>query len=170
MELSAGNLTLRPPTQDDGPGVLEAIHASMPELSPWMPWATDAYDLEAALSWVRGETGDRHRFVMVDCDGQIVGSCGLNHIDELNRSANLGYWVRSDQAGQGYATEATKLLHHYGHDVGGLHRIEIVMSVRNEASRRVAEKAGAHYDGRLPGCLRLHGEFHDAHCWSFVPD
>jgi RimJ/RimL family protein N-acetyltransferase len=107
---------------------------------------------------------------MVDAAGDLLGTCGLNGISELNRYGNLGYWVRSDRAGHGIATTATKLIRRYGHDVAELHRIEVVMSVRNEASRRVAEKAGAHYEGRLRGCLRLHGEFHDAHCWSFIAD
>lgn len=170
MELLADDLLLRPPLDDDAPAVADAVQESLAELSPWMPWASPDYDANSALAWVRGETGDPHRFVMIDRGGEVVGSCGLNQLSELNRSGNLGYWVRSDRVGRGYATAATIALRTYGHNTVGLHRIEIVMSVRNEPSRRVAEKAGAEYEGRLRGCLRLHGEFHDAHCWSFVPE
>lgn len=99
-----------------------------------------------------------------------IGTCGLNGVSELNRSANLGYWVRSDRVGRGYATTATRLVRGYGHDIAELHRIAVLMSVRNHGSHRVAEKAGASYEGRLQGALRLRGEFHDAHSWSFIPD
>jgi RimJ/RimL family protein N-acetyltransferase len=170
MELAADGLILRPPEDRDAVTVADAVQKSLPELIPWMPWASPGYDHGAALAWIRGETGDAYRFVMIDPAGELVGSCGLNGLSALNRSGNLGYWVRSDQTGNGYATTATRLLRRYGHDVAELHRIEVVMSVHNEASRRVAEKAGAHHEGRLRGCLRLHGEFHDAHCWSFVSD
>lgn len=170
MELVADGLTLRPPVDADAVAVADGVQRSLAELAPWMPWASAAYDTAAALAWIHGETGDSHRFVMVDAAGEFVGSCGLNGVSELNRSGNLGYWVRSDRIGNGHATTATKLVRRYGHDVASLHRIEVLMSVRNHASRRVAEKAGAHYEGRLRGALLLQGEFHDVHCWSFVPD
>lgn len=170
MELRGEGLTLREPVEDDAPTLVDAIQASLDELARWMPWAVPDYDIEAARAWIAGETGDAHRFVMVDTDGEVVGSCGLNGISELNRSGNLGYWVRSDRAGRGFATASTRLLRRFGHDVADLHRIEVVMSVHNEASRRVAEKAGAKYEGVRRGALRLAGEFHDAHSWSFLPD
>lgn len=167
MELTADGLTLRPPTSRDAPAISAAVRSSLAELEPWMPWATSAYGDAAARAWISGALGDVHRFVMM-VDGEVVGSCGLNKLDDLNRSANLGYWVRSDRAGNGYATTATELVAEYGFAVAQLHRMEVIMSVRNEASRRVAEKAGAVYEGVARGALLLLGEFHDAHVWSFV--
>ena len=48
---------------------------------------------------------------------------------------------------------AARLVARYGHHEVGLHRLEIVMSVRNEASRRVAERLGAHYEGVQRGVV-----------------
>ena len=168
MELYADALTLRPPVGGDADAVAAAVQASLPELAPWMPWATPAYDTEVAGKWIRGEFNEPHRFVMVDADGEIVGSCGLNRVDELNQSANLGYWVRTDRAGNGYAAAAARRLAEFGLDECGYHRLEISMSTRNEASRRVAEKAGATFEGTIRGALFLQGEFHDAFLFSFV--
>lgn len=167
--LSDGRLTLRHPEESDADAVVTAVLASINELSPWMPWATPAYDASTAKLWISGQLGDVHRFVMVDEDSEIIGSCGLNRLDE-NGCANLGYWVRSDRAGKGIATAATRLLHDFGLGGAGLHRLEVIMSVRNEASHRVAEKAGAHYEGIMRGALLLSGEHHDAHLWSFTAD
>ncbi len=133
-----------------------------------MPWANERYDAAEAMKWISGELGDAHRFVVAESDGDIVGTCGLNRLDGLNLSANLGYWIRSDKTCRGYATEASRLLAQYGFDVVGLHRLEIVMSTRNEASRRVAERIGAHHEGVAKGRLLLHGEFHDAHVFSLT--
>lgn len=169
MELIDERITLRPPAEIDATAVASAVRASHAELAPWMPWAGSDYGVDAALVWIRGETGDLHRFVIVDHDdGEIIGSCGLNRVDELNRTANLGYWVRSDRAGRGVATAATRLLMAFGTSVVELHRLEIVMSTRNEASRRVAEKAGAVYEGVRRSALLLEGERHDAHVFSVV--
>lgn len=170
-ELRGGGVTLRQPDEADAALVAEAVRASIHELAPWMPWAVPDYDCEMAAKWIRGEFGDGHRFVIVDGNGDLVGACGLNRDDAQNRSANLGYWVRTDRAGRGHATEATRLLARYGLDqtVGPMYRrLEIVMSTRNHASRRVAEKAGAAFEGTRRQALLLGDEFHDAHVWSLV--
>ncbi len=169
--LHGTSVTLRSPVEGDAPLVADAVQRSLAELAPWMPWAVPGYDDAIAAQWIRGEFGEAHRFVMVDESGEIVGSCGLNGVDEQNRSANLGYWVDSGRAGNGYATEATQLLARFGLDEStgpGYHRLEVAMSTRNHASRRVAEKAGATFEGTLRQSLLLRNEFHDAHLWSFV--
>lgn len=171
INLRGEGLTLRIPTEADAPLVAEAVQRSLPELSPWMPWAVPDYDSEMAAQWIRGEFGDLHRFVMVDDDGDVVGSCGLNRVDEQNRCANLGYWVHSERTGRGHAVEATRLLARFGLDQTtgpAYRRLEVLMSTRNHASRRVADKAGATFEGTLRQTLLLNDEFHDAHIWSFV--
>ena len=171
VELQGDGLILRNPDESDAVLVADAVQRSLPELAPWMPWAVPDYDDEMAARWIRGEVGDAHRFLMVDAAGDVVGTCGLNKVDEQNRSANLGYWVHSDQAGRGHATEATRLLARFGLDQTtgpAYRRLEVAMSTRNHASRRVAEKAGATFEGTLRQALLLCDEFHDAHIWSFV--
>lgn len=168
VELRADELLLREPTEADAVAVAGAVRASRSELAPWMPWATPEYGVEMARQWIRGETGDPHRFVMIADDGQLIGSCGLNRVDHVNRSANLGYWVRTDRVGRGHGSDAARLVAGHGLNDLGFHRLEIAMSVRNEPSRRVAEKAGAHHEGVLRGALKLVDGFHDAHLFSFV--
>ncbi len=169
MELTDGTVTLRPPLEADAPGIVAGVRASQAELYPWLPWATEDYDLGDALPWINLQL-DPHPFVIIDPAGDIVGSAGLNAIDEANGRANLGYWLRTDRAGHGYATRATVLLANYGMATVGLHRVEIVMSVENEASRAVARRSGAAYEGVLRNRLLLHGRLHDAHSYSLIPD
>lgn len=162
--LSNGDLTLRPPEPEDAVTVARAVQASLAELEPWMPWATSDYDEAAAAWWI--EHGDAHPFLILDAEDEFIGTCGLNEFDDRNKRANLGYWVRSDRAGRGVATAATVLLASYGLTDLGLRRIEIVMAVENETSRRVAERAGASYEGIQLKRLMLHGISHNAHCFS----
>ena len=169
MELRDGDLLLREPTLDDVETLAASVFASMAELEPWMPWADDSYTEDDARKWFNGELGDAHRFVLFDGDNNHLGNCGLNQIDNNNRTANLGYWLHSAHTGQGYATRATRLLARFGTQEAGLMRLEVVMSVHNEPSRLVAERAGAQYEGRLRNAMMLQGETHDAHLWSFIP-
>ena len=167
--LTDGVITLRPPVEADAPALVAAVRASLAELQPFMPWATADYDAAGVLGWIRGESdADDFRYLIVGDDGMLAGGSGLRLLSEVNRSANLGYWLRSDRTGRGWATRATRLLARHGLTEAGLERVEIMMSVENEPSRRVAERAGAVFEGTLRRRLLLHDRFHDAHLFSLV--
>lgn len=168
MELTDGNITLRPPVEDDASSIVNGVRRSHDELHPWLPWARADYSTADALAWIT-VTLDPHPYVITDSAGAIVGGVGLTGVDDTNGLANLGYWIRTDAVGNGYATSATKLLAAHGLTTLGFQRIEIVMSVENEPSRRVAIRSDAAYEGVLRNRLRLHGRMHDAHSYSLIP-
>ena len=154
----------------DVDALVASVGRSLAELDPWMPWATADYDRSVGMKWITGGLDAKaHSFVILDTDDSFAGTCGLNGIDELNRSANLGYWVDTGHTGRGLATAATRLLAAHALRRLDLHRLEIVMAVGNLASRRVAERAGAVYEGLLRNRLLLHGVHHDAHSFSLIP-
>lgn len=169
IELTDGVITLRTPVEADAAPLAAAVQQSIRELAPFMPWATPSYGVTESLKWIRHEIApDEIGFVIIEPGDELVGSCGLNGFSELNRFANLGYWVRSDMAGRGHATRATRLLAEYALRTLGLARIEILMSVENHASRRVAERVGARFEGQLRSRLLLNGRHHDADLFSLT--
>lgn len=169
MELRDDRVTIRPPTEADIPAVLDAVQSSQPELFPWLPWATPEYRADDARAWVtNGRDATAMPFSVLTPAGRLIGAVGLNHVSEFNRSANLGYWIRTDAAGNGYASAATKLLAAHILATTNLNRMEIVMSVENQASRRVAERTGAHYEGVMIKALFLHGRPHNGHLYSIT--
>lgn len=173
MELTDGNVRVRNPTEDDAPAVAAAVQASFEAISPWMVWATPDYGPAEALQWITNQLpGDEDAvpFVILDDQDDIVGTCGLNHLDQLNRRANLGYWLRPDRTGRGYASGAARLVAGWAIEHLDLQRIEIIMSVENHPSRRVAERAGATYEGILRRRLRYRGRQHDAHSFACLAD
>jgi RimJ/RimL family protein N-acetyltransferase len=114
--------------------------------------------------------GTAYNFAIVDArDDAFIGGCGLTQINYGHRFANLYYWVRSSRAGQGAASAATLLLARFGFSSLGLQRIEIVIATGNHASKRVAEKVGAKYEGLLRNRLNMHGVSYDAYMFSLVP-
>lgn len=169
MHLTDGRVTLRAPTADDGPEVVAAVQASLGELSPWMVWAEPGYGVSDHVDWVvsSAQRGERPLLICAP-GGEIVGATGLNQIDGLNRRANLGYWLRSDRTGRGYATRAVVLTARFAVEELGFRRIDIMMSVENERSRAVAERVGAYHEGVLRSALELRGRRHDAHLYSLL--
>jgi RimJ/RimL family protein N-acetyltransferase len=132
-------------------GVLE----SYPELKRWMPWAAEPQKPEDARAHCATMTAKWHAreeldFCFVrDDDGALVGKGGLHTIDWTLPKFEIGYWVRSSCAGQGYATEAAHGLAGMARAALGAVRLEIRSDARNAPSRRVAEKCGFMLEGIL---------------------
>ena len=164
---------IRPYAVDDAPLLCEAVLESFADLAPWMPWCHPAYSIEESRAWLTRQVElfrerSEFEFAIASADGRYLGACGLNRIDRVNRRANLGYWVRSSEAGRGVATLAVRLLRDWGFRETDLVRLEIIVAVGNAPSLRVAEKSGAVREGVLRQRLRIHGNSHDAVCFSFV--
>ncbi|HEX9891762.1 MAG TPA: GNAT family protein [Actinomycetota bacterium] len=168
VPLRTDRLELWPVEERWAQALWEAAEASLLEISPWMPWARRASRREtqrfcgaSRAAWSEGRTFD---FVWLD-GGRVVGAGGVEFHDPDTRCGEVGYWVRTDAAGNGLGTEGTAAMVRFGFEQVGLHRVELKAGVENRASRRVAEKlgftleaerlrdsglgAGGYYDGAL---------------------
>ncbi len=161
---------------EDVPLLFEATRESIGSLCQWMVWCHAGYttgDCAAFVSacdekWKRGES---HSFVIYDVrDGTFLGSAGLNQINQTHRVANLGYWVRSSQAGRGIGTAAVRLVARFGLQELHFNRLDIIIPVGNRSSQRVAQKAGAKQEGILRNRLVIQGKSHDAVVYSMVAE
>lgn len=115
----------------------------------------------APESWANGSAA----IFAVTLEGRTVACVGLH----LDRRADpgigeIGFWSTPAHRGQGIVTEALDAVCRWGFSVCGLTRIEWYAEVGNEASRRVAEKAGFTAEGLLRGFLPAKGGRADA--WS----
>jgi len=175
-ELSDGTILIRPYRQEDIDSLYEAARESIPEVCPWLPWCHPRYSREDSSAWIRWcekawRTGSEYNFAIFDAKtGRFLGGCGLNQFNRMHPLANLGYWVRSSSTGRGVATAATLLTARFGFEELRLNRIEIVVALGNQASRRVAEKAGAKKEGVLRRRLLIHGQAHEAVLYSLIPE
>lgn len=127
-----------------------AIERSLPELKLAMSWAhtstpasVSEHIRDAERDWEAWTGWDWAIFY----EDQIAGSIGLIRHIPMWRSAELGYWIRSDIAGRGVATEAGRAAISFGFEVLDLNRIELGAAVDNIASQRVAEKLGFVFEG-----------------------
>jgi len=169
----SSTIMLVAPVQADAKDISDAVRESISKLAPWMPWAASDYSAEHAAAWIASSAEaspvvSAFEFIIRGTDGTLLGVCGLNHIDQDNRRANLGYWVRTSRAGRGVATSAVRLLADWAFQNTDLERLEIVPSVSNMRSQKVAESAGALREGVQRNRLLLHGSYHDAIMYSII--
>jgi len=153
----------------------EAVGQSLPELSRWLPWAQGLYGLSEARvfvrnsnrSWRRGRAFD-FSVTMKDEPGRVVGGVGIWYTSRIQRSGEIGYWVRSDLTGIGLATEAAAALLPLGFEELGLHRLLMRIAVGNHSSRRVAEKLGFSYEGIAREEIMIRGKWMDHEVFSLL--
>ena len=159
--------------ESDAESLNEAAQESTAEVYRWLPWCHPDHSIEDASRWISEQvearsSGTAYEFVITSEGGRFLGGCGLNHVDDVDRRANLGYWVRTSATGQGVARQATVALARWAFAETNLERLEIVVAQGNVASQRVAESVGATCEGVARRRLLLHGHFHDALVHSIV--
>ncbi len=175
MSFKTPRFTVRRFETHDETALYEAAIESIADVYPFLPWCHPEYSIDdsrAFLLSVHGQWAEQCSFAFLIEDpasGRLLGGAGLNKIDE-HPVANLGYWIRSSEAGRGIATEVTRGLAGFGFDYLKLIRIEIMMSTQNVASRQVAIKVGASLEGKLRNRLNLHDQNHDAWMYSLTPE
>ncbi len=173
LQLIDEDILLRPYRLPDAPQLHAAVRESLKQLKPWMSWATDEYTERTAREYItiaraRWEEHTFYAFAITRGEN-ILGTCTLSSIHPIYHFCNLGYWVRSSCHGQGIAGRAAKLVARFAFEHLGLIRVEIVIGVDNQASLRVAEKIGAHYEGILLNRMVIGKSICDAHMYSLLP-
>ena len=175
-EFHDGSVGIRPFRSEDVPALFAAARESLKELSQWMVWCHAGYSLEDSARFISQseagwQKGEQYSFVIFDVESRaFLGSIGLSGVSQTHKVANLGYWVRSKRTQQGVASAATKLIARFALEELGLNRLELFVPVGNKASQRVAEKAGARWEGLLKKRLMLGGRPQDAVLYSLVAE
>jgi len=98
---------------------------------------------------------------------QLIGAIGLTIDRELDK-AELGYWVGKPFWGNGYATEAARLIVDYGFNQLHLNRICAKHFVRNPASGRVMQKIGMVHEGTARQDTIKWGAYEDLHLYGLL--
>ena len=112
------------------------------------------------------QDGTREAFAVVDAEGSFLGLALAFHIDREGRELELGYVVAPSARGRGVGTEAARLLTDWAFRELDALRIELQISADNEASKRVAERAGYVYEGTRRSVHFKQGIRQNMEIWS----
>jgi ribosomal-protein-serine acetyltransferase len=174
--LTDGVVMLRPLEMTDCDALYAAVKESSPELCRWLPWCHPDYApgetaafINSAIQWWANQS--QFSFAILDAaDGTYSGTTGINHINRQHRYANIGYWIRTSRTRRGFASRALKLAAGFAFQSLGLARVEIAAQPDNIASRGVAERAGATFEGILRNRIVVRGQSCPAALYSLVPE
>jgi RimJ/RimL family protein N-acetyltransferase len=175
-ELRGPRVLLRPYRADDAEKLFAAIDESRDHLRPWVTWVDNNrtvddvrdYCIRSQASWLLRT--DLSLGIFDAVSGRHLGGIGLLDPDWELRAFEIGYWLRVTALGHGYATESTQLLADFALSGLQARRVMLRCDARNDASRRVAERAGFLLEGRLRNvCIAPDGMVSDDLVYAVEP-
>jgi ribosomal-protein-serine acetyltransferase len=165
--MQTDRLVLAPVELADTADLWTAIDGSRAELEAWLPTAPFNTDAEAsrrhaiasALEWDQGRA---FRFTIRDRKThELYGVVGVESFAQLQRSIDLGYWLRSDVTGRGLATEAAREVIAWAFTRLGVHRVRVATATNNDASLGVIRRLGFRFEGVAREVERCRGRLLD---------
>ncbi len=129
---------------------------------PARPTTEEAMLAEYEREWVRARA-DAVRFaIYLRAGWRPIGIADLRHIDLSHRTAEFGMSIgERDCLGQGYGTEATRLVLDYAFTALGLHNVWLSVFSFNTRAIRAYERAGFRRIGQRREAHRVGGRVYD---------
>jgi ribosomal-protein-alanine N-acetyltransferase len=95
-------------------------------------------------------------------DDRFTGEINVNSVQRGPfQNAYVGYWIDQEQAGNGFIPEALVAVARFAFEDLALHRLQVAIIPRNQASRRVVEKLNLREEGVAVRYLEIDGVWED---------
>jgi len=148
-------------------------YAKDPEIGPKAGWKPHASMEESAAKLTEFIAGEEVLAVVLKETGKAVGSVGLHpdkkRMDEGIRE--IGYVLARECWGRGLMPEAVRAVMDWAFREGGVSMLTVYHFPENEASGRVIEKCGFHYEGTLRRAWKIwDGNVKDERCFSLTKE
>jgi RimJ/RimL family protein N-acetyltransferase len=156
-------LTLRFWQHEDAQGLFELVSTGRNHLLPWLPWAkSDHSRVEESTFYIEKCIRTRREPHPTDfsigifdrASNRPIGGTGFHRLESAVHEAEIGYFIREEEAGKGLCTEATRAmltwaLRSQSEGGWGFRRIHIRCAGRNIASAKVCRKLGLRQEATL---------------------
>jgi ribosomal-protein-alanine N-acetyltransferase len=169
VTLTGRVVTLREFRSDDAADSLAIVGDD--QVTQWLSF--DSRDMNAAQAMIDGAVQRARQdprneyYLAVTGEGdELVGFARLALAGV--KAAKLGYAVRADRWGKGYATDAARRMIQFGFDELGLHRISAAIGPDNAASIAVVRKLGMQQEGRIRDHVYTNGVWRDSILFSVL--
>jgi RimJ/RimL family protein N-acetyltransferase len=176
-ELLGERVLVRPYSAGDGAALWDAVEESREHILPWLPWGdthnapadSEAFVRRQHAKWVSRE--DLALGIWERSGGGYLGGTGLHRADWDVPSFEIGYWLRKSAEGQGYMTEAVRLVCRLGFETLGANRVFIRCGAGNQRSAAIPPKLGFKHEGTHRNSNRnTRGELYDMMVFGMTGD
>lgn len=164
-------VTLRDFRRDDAAASLAIVGDD--RVTRWLSF--DKRDLTAANKMIeeavaRAQLTIRREYYLAVMlpTSELIGFARLG-LDGV-KAAKLGYAIRADKWGHGYASDAARTLVNFGFNQLDLHRVSAAIGPDNVASIAVVKRLGMQYEGRIRHHVFTNGAWRDSLLYSILAD
>jgi ribosomal-protein-alanine N-acetyltransferase len=169
FRLTGEKVILRAPDVSDWQDWVRLRGLSANFLQPWEPeWPRNAHSRNYFMGYwrrlCRRWVQDREYAFLICAreSGALLGGITVTDIRrEAVQAATLGYWMGAPYAGQGYMSEAAKLIADFAFRNLHLHRLEATCMPENEASMKLLRGLGMREIGFAKGYMKINGKWAD---------
>jgi diamine N-acetyltransferase len=115
------------------------------------------------------ETKQLRLVIQLKAESKPVGMIDLFDFDHFHKRAAVGILIgEKDERKQGYAAEAIDILKKYCFEVLGIHQLYCSISVSNDSSLKLFQKAGFVITGTRKEWNWMHDGFEDEHFLQLI--
>ncbi|MCF6473359.1 GNAT family N-acetyltransferase [Nonomuraea sp. MG754425] len=129
-------------------------------------------DLESSRSFLRTYAekaiADTARIHGIWTDGKLVGGVLFRTMDLGGGVVEAGCWLEPSAVGRGLVTRAARVIIDWAVEERGVHRVEWLAVVENQASIAVARRLGMSKEGVLRESYPHRGKRHDVEVWAVL--
>jgi ribosomal-protein-alanine N-acetyltransferase len=150
-KLETERLILRRYDETDIDAFYEIIHDKRMQRFVSFPDLTKEQELDYIKENIKNAETDKYEkwSIILKDNNETVGNISVNRIYKIHNYCEIGYAIRYDYWGNGYAAEALNVVSNYLLE-SGYYLVECVCNELNKQSSRVMLKAGFKKDGYIP--------------------
>lgn len=146
--LEAGNILLRPLTEEDLPKLLELTQ----DESLWKYFTADLRKMEELQKWTKPAfAGERNQYVLIHKEsGNYMGSTGFGNYSARDSRIEIGWtWIAKPYQGLGFNWHMKYCMVAHAFENLAIQRVEVKTAVRNLAARKALVNFGFVEEGVL---------------------
>lgn len=173
IALEHGDVRVRLVRKRDAVDLERLILGNRAWLRPWEatnPHGPNSFNIKAMIRGLLRQAREMTGLpLVIEFRGQVVGQLNVaNILYGSVSSANIGYWISPDAAGNSITPIAVALVTDYLFNEIGLHRVQIDIRPENGPSLRVVEKLGFRYEGKKTAYIHINGEWRDHYSFALT--
>jgi len=161
--LKGERVILRPIEKEDAGPLSELVDAlevrSLADDHPPLPRSRS--EAEADFGRDPSSAGPDRAWFAVEVDGELVGMCGLHHIDQYAGVCDLGIRLGRDQWGKEYGRDAVRTIVDYAFRHLNMRKVGLEVIADNVRAADAFRKAGFVEEGRLRQQAWYDGAYRD---------
>ncbi|BCS91357.1 MAG: 30S ribosomal protein S5 alanine N-acetyltransferase [Candidatus Micrarchaeota archaeon] len=125
------------------------------------------YDINTAIDFIffseisESENRSYNLAIIKKDENLLIGIASIYNIDNVNRKAEIGYWIGRSYWGKGYGSEAAELCVAYAFYYMKMHKIYAEILEYNDRSKRLLERLNFKNTGRFRSDIKKGFRYYD---------